>query len=238
MVSSGTAELLEHGVAVLPGVFPKDLLLRLRASAEACFSAIESGAVPATGAGYRFTPFSYSVLVAALLEFGASREEIAGPARSVNGEVVNGMLPETAVCHLDESWVRKRFAPSHAPRHYQPNRWHQDGGLGVSFPADPEAMAPMTQLLTCWVPLHDCGKHCPGLEFVRHRLDRLLHYTELEDLSLRRRFAPEQFWAPELEFGDGLLFLAGSLHRTYTRPEMRQDRLSLEYRFFPGNVGC
>jgi hypothetical protein len=33
--------------------------------------------------------------------------------------------------------------------------------------------------------------------------------------------------------GDGVVFLNSTLHRTYTRPEMRQDRLSVEYRIFP-----
>ena len=69
---------------------------------------------------------------------------------------------------------------------------------------------------------------------MREHLTDLLHYTELDDVRLRRRFAPDRFWAPELEFGDGLLFLPGTLHRTGVRPEMELDRLSAEYRFFPG----
>ena len=92
-------------------------------------------------------------------------------------------------------------------------------------------MIPLTYLVTCWIPLHACGVDCPGLEFVRQRLDVLIHYSKLDDLSLRQRFAHEQFWAPVLESGDGLLFLSGSLHRTYVQPEMQRDRVSVEYRF-------
>ena len=88
----------------------------------------------------------------------------------------------------------------------------------------------MARLLTCWIPLQACGVDAPGLEFVRRPLDNLLHYSELDDAELRRRFEPEEFWAPALELGDGLVFLNGTLHRTYESPAMSRDRLSVEYR--------
>jgi hypothetical protein len=90
----------------------------------------------------------------------------------------------------------------------------------------------MTALLTCWIPLNACGVDSPGLEFIRSRQSGLLHFTELDDLTLRQRFSPEDFWAPELELGDCLIFLNGALHRTYAHAEMGHDRLSLEYRIF------
>jgi hypothetical protein len=68
---------------------------------------------------------------------------------------------------------------------------------------------------------------------VRRRLEALLHFTELSDETLRQRFGAEEVWAPALELGDGLLFLNGTLHRTHVGPEMRKDRLSVEYRLFP-----
>jgi hypothetical protein len=234
-LAAAMTALPEQGVVLLQGVFSKDLLLHLRESAEACFSRIAAGHTQELAAGYRFTPFSYSVLLAALLEFGvASREELVAHLAVIGlNDLLADVMAGPVDCNLDESWVRKRFAPSNAPRHYHPNTWHQDGGLGVSFGLDRESVLPMTRMLTCWVPLQACGKDSPGLEFVRHPMERLLHYTELQDLDLRQRFAPDRFWAPELEFGDALLFLAGSLHRTHVRPEMVRDRLSLEYRFFP-----
>jgi hypothetical protein len=91
----------------------------------------------------------------------------------------------------------------------------------------------MTELVTCWIPLNSCGRDSPGLEFVRSRPAGLLHFTELHHLALRERFAPEEFWAPPLNFGDGLVFLNSTLHRTHSLPEMTQDRLSVEYRIFP-----
>jgi hypothetical protein len=116
---------------------------------------------------------------------------------------------------------------------YQPNRWHQDGGLGVKFPMEPGPPLTMTRLVTCWIPLHACGDGCPRLEFVRRRMDELLHFTELDDARFRERFAPEEFWAPHLEAGDCMLFLAGCLHRTFVSEAMQSDRLSIEYRWFP-----
>jgi hypothetical protein len=92
---------------------------------------------------------------------------------------------------------------------------------------------PMTPLLTCWIPLNACGVDSPGLEFIRSPQAALLHFTELDDAALRKRFPPEEFWAPALELGDGLAFLNGTLHRTYARPEMPDNRLSVEYRIFP-----
>ena len=91
----------------------------------------------------------------------------------------------------------------------------------------------MTELLTCWIPLNPCGRDSPGLEFVRRRQPALLHFTELDDSALRQRFPPQEFWAPALELGDGLVFLNSTLHRTYARPEMRHNRLSVEYGIFP-----
>ena len=88
-------------------------------------------------------------------------------------------------------------------------------------------------MLTCWIPLDPSGVDRPGLELIRSRLNVLLPYTELDDQLLRRRFSSELFWAPELRPGDVLVFLDGCLHRTHVRPEMQNDRLSVEYRFFP-----
>jgi len=137
-------------------------------------------------------------------------------------------------CNMEQSWVRKKFAPLQAPApEYHPQSWHQDGALGVRFPLESGPVIPMTELLTCWIPLNPCGRDSPGLEFVRRRQAALVHFTELGDSVLRQRFPPQDFWAPALELGDGLVFLNSILHRTYARPEMRHNRLSVEYRIFP-----
>jgi hypothetical protein len=230
-------ELRDHGIAPLRGVFATDFLVQFREAAAQCFEAAEAGqTLPEQ---YKFNRYSHSVLLAALADFGCGMEELIAPLASPE---LDGLFVEAIggawACNMEQSWVRKKFAPSNAPtREYHPQGWHQDGALGVQFSADAasDAMAsiPMTQLLTCWISLDACGVDSPGLEFVRGRQTSLLHFSELEDASVRQRFRQEEFWAPELAFGDGLIFLNSVLHRTYIRPEMTRDRLSVEYRIFP-----
>jgi len=223
---------------VLPSAIPPEILTRLRCAAERCFAAVDpvrQVLVSPSGVSYRFSPFSHSVILNALLEFGIdSPEDLVAPL-SIEGlsELLADAMEEPVTCRLEESWVRKRFAPRNARSPYQPNVWHQDGGLGVAFGPEPDPALPMTRLLTCWLPLQSCGRNSPGLEFVRRGPESLLHYTELDDARLRQRFSPDQFWAPELLFGDVVVFLARSLHRTWVTPDMEEDRLSVEYRFFP-----
>lgn len=178
-------------------------------------------------------PFSYSISLRELVDAGVcTHSEVLAPLKTDGlAEILEESFSGVVECRLEQSFVRYRFAPRNAPRWYQPNTWHQDGGLGVAFGPDPNASFPMTQLVTCWVPLDACGRDRPGLEFVRHPMDALLHYTQLDDVTLRQRFAPAEFWAPEVQLGDGLVFLPGTLHRTFVQPEMEHDRLSIEYRF-------
>jgi len=211
--------LSEQGVTLLTGLFCPGILTRLKNSAGTL----------------GFPAISYAVPLNALEAAGIVSIAELLALLEIDGltDLLSAALPGPVQCDLQHSWLRKRFAPQNAPRLYQPNTWHQDGGLGASFTPDPASVPPMNRLLTCWIPLQDCGRDSPGLELIREPLDGLLHYTELDDLRLRQSFAPDRFWAPELELGDGLLFLPGTLHRTHVRPEMEQDRLSLEYRFFP-----
>jgi hypothetical protein len=227
-------QLREQGVAVLRGVFSKDLLIGWNEATARCFETIRTQKSPPED--YRFSPFSHSVLLTALLDFGfANSQQLVAPL-SVAGlyQLFADAMGCDWVCNMDQSWVRKKFAPALAPGPpYHPQNWHQDGALGVSFPSAPGPVIPMTPLLTCWIPLNPCGQESPGLEFIRSRQAGLLHFTELDDSALRRRFLPQEFWAPALDLGDGLVFLNSTLHRTYTRPEMQQNRLSVEYRIFP-----
>jgi hypothetical protein len=226
--------LTEHGLALLPAVLAEDSLTRLKESAARCFEAI--GMDKPLAGRYRFNRFSHSVLLTALMDFGCSgAEELVSP---LSAPGLDRLFSEAMgcewMCNMDQCWVRKKFAPLQAPDPaYNPQSWHQDGALGVRFPSESGRAVPMTELLTCWIPLTPCGRDSPGLEFICRRQGALLHFTELDDQALRQRFRPEDFRAPKLELGDVLVFLNGTLHRTYARPEMRQNRLSVEYRIFP-----
>jgi len=233
VTDDSAVELCEHGVALLRDVFPKRLLSKWEEAASRYFEAIETGRpVPDP---HQFNRFAHSAPIAALADFGCGCEELVAPLSAPGlGGLFWHALGCSWTCRVEQSWVRKKFAPRLAPGPpYHVQGWHQDGALGVQFPSESGPLISMTRLLTCWIPLHACGANSPGLEFVRRRQTGLLHFTELDDALLRRRFAPEEFLAPALEPGDGVVFLNSTLHRTYTRPEMRHNRLSVEYRLFP-----
>ncbi|KAA6463056.1 phytanoyl-CoA dioxygenase family protein [Acidobacteria bacterium AB60] len=227
--------LRREGVVVLRGVVETGFVGRLRAAAERCFAAMEAEGTDGEALRQRcgFNRFSHSALAAALLEFGCmGLAELLAPLSEPRiAEVITEAMGAGWSCWREQSWVRKKRSPMAEGKHGQAYQgWHQDGALGVRFPAEPGAEPPMTALLTCWIPLHACGVECPGLEFVRRSLKGLLHFTELDDAGLRRRFEAEDFWAPQLEAGDALIFLNGTLHRTYATVGMRWDRVSVEYR--------
>ena len=227
--------LREQGIVLLRDVFDTDILTRLKTAADGFFQAIgPEGGLPAH---YQYNRFSNSVLLPALLDFGSgSWEELLAPLSAPGlGPMFSEAMGPAWTCNREQSWVRKKFAPQLAPASgYHLQGWHQDGALGVSFPLEAGPVVPMTELLTCWIPLSPCGVEGPGLEFVRRRQPALLHFTELDDSALRRRISAQEFWAPALEFGDGLIFLNDILHRTYVRPEMGHNRMSVEYRIMPG----
>jgi hypothetical protein len=231
--------MLADGAVVLRGVFAAGSLTVLQEAATRCFEAIESDY--AAAGRYGFNPYSHSVPLDALREFGCSAEEVLAPlAAGGIGDLFWGAMGGEWICQREHCWVRKKFAPSQAPLpqyrpQYRPQNWHQDGALGVRFPPEPGPLVPMTKLLTCWIPLNACGRESPGLELIRGAQAELLHFTELGDAALRERFPPERFRAPELAFGDGLVFLNSLLHRTYVRPEMTRNRVSVEYRIFPAS---
>jgi hypothetical protein len=232
-----STQLREHGIALLRDVFAKQTLTRLKEAAVRCFEVI-SGERP-LHARYHFNPFSHSVLLTALTDFGCDNaEELVAPLSAPGLEqLFSEAIGCEGTCNMEQSWIRKKFAPLQAPAsEYHLQDWHQDGALGVSFPLQAGPAIPMTRLLTCWIPLNPCGVDSPGLEFVRRRQPALLHFSELGDSALRRRFSPHEFWSPALEFGDGLIFHNDILHRTSVRPEMSHNRLSVEYRIMPHGV--
>ena len=228
------ARLRDEGVVLLRDFFSREALTLLREAAGRCFEAIETGRPVAEP--YRFSRQAHSVVLTALLDFGiASEEELLAPlAADGLGDVFSAALSGRWHCALEHSWARKKFAPQNTPDlGYHLQDWHQDGALGARFPLQPGPLVPIRKLATCWIPLHACGRESPGLEFIRQKQAGLLHFTELNDRALRGRFGAQAFWAPELEFGDGLVFLDHILHRTHANEDMRADRLSVEYRIFP-----
>ena len=228
------ATLREEGVVLLRGCLPAAMLTRFRDAAVRCLESIEH--LECIPARYRFISQVHSLMLASLLEFGIENEgELTAPLAD-NGlvELFSDLMGVPWRCRLEHSWLRKKFAPCNAPASARPlQNWHQDGALGIQFTHEPGPPIRPVAMTTCWIPLDRCGADSPGLEFIRKLQPYLLHFTELDDALLRRRFDASHFWAPELELGDAMLFRGDVLHRTYLIPEMRADRMSIEYRIFP-----
>jgi hypothetical protein len=237
LITDSSVQLREQGIVLLRDVFRTDSLTRLKESADRFFQGIgPEGSLPEH---YQYNRFSNSALLTALMDFDCGGSEALWAALSAPGlgRLFSEAMGAGWSCNREQSWVRKKPAPGGAaPSGYHLQGWHQDGALGVRFPAERGPRVPMTELLTCWIPLNTCGVDSPGLEFVRRRQPALLHFTELDDSALRQRFSPQEFWTPALEFGDGLIFRNDILHRTSVREEMRRDRVSVEYRIMPGPV--
>ena len=223
-----------EGVVLLRNSFAQEPLKRLCEAATRCFAALDSGnPIPER---YAFNPHAHSVRLASLLDFGIESEQALLAPLSTDrlGVMFSCLLGGPWRCRLEHSWARKKFAPRNAPASgYHLQDWHQDGALGAQFPPAPGPAIPATSLATCWIPLNACGRESPGLEFICNPPPVLLHFTELDDARLRRRFFPSAFWAPALEFGDGLVFRNTVLHRTHVDGDMCSDRISVEYRIFP-----
>jgi hypothetical protein len=231
-------QLREQGIVLLKGIFAAASLVRLNEAAARCFGAIATGrSLPDH---YQFSQSSHSVNIKALSDFGLDdAEELVAPLCAPGLEpLLSEAMGCKWICNVEQAWLRKKFAPHLAPSaRYHIQDWHQDGALGVRFPIEPGPAIPMTELLTCWIPLNACGMDSPGLEFIRCRQAGLLHFTELNDATLGARFSAKYFWAPELALGDGLVFRNDILHRTYVRPDMQHNRLSVEYRIFCQETG-
>src|SRR4051812_4182169 len=136
--------------------------------------------------GAAFSPAEVTAILSALL---------SGPA----GEWLQANLGEALVCDLDQSWIRRQYAPPNYPSFHATHGWHQDGALAFDFQAHPDGQFPSDALLpmvTCWIALNSCGADAPGLELVSTRLENLLPPAQLTPESVPARFAPEEFWKP------------------------------------------
>jgi hypothetical protein len=162
--------------------------------------------------------------------------------RAVDGLVVEDVLAQVdldlgplTACDVDQCWVRRQYAPRHAPAHHAPHSWHQDGALKFDFvahvgrPAPPDALL---EMLTCWIALTPCGDDAPGLEFVGETVPQLLAPQELTAEQVGSRYPVAAFHRPTMNAGDALLLRGDTLHRTHVAPSMTRDRTSLELRFF------
>ena len=239
--------LQKHGAVHLPSALDKSRLTTIATAADGCFTNIER-LIQRHGARqvkdylpvkYLYLERSTSLSPIALDDYQNDiKENILDIfSNSAGMSLLVEMLGGDIVCNHTKSRVAKQYAPVNYHSLHSPNSWHQDGALGVPFPNRDSSKssqffsANMTQMVICWIPLVDCLGDCPGLQLVRKPLERLLHYEYLNDSELEKIFEPNEFWVPQLKFGDMLIFLNGTLHRTFVTDTMKNNRTSIELRF-------
>lgn len=248
--------LKHYGVVLLKGILDSNRLSLVAQSATQCFSRIEqiiheqgveyvSNYVPSY---YFFNARSTSMSLFALDDYqminpfeNISQQILSILVNSLAYQVLIDVIDNSLLFNLSQAWVRKQYALSHYHALHSPHSWHQDGALGVTFQrsfdsgTNDYSSEPLTPLITCWIPLTDCGRDRPGLQLIRRNLNQLLHYECLNEVKLRQLFAPNEFWSPEMTLGDILIFLNGTLHKTYVTKAMTKDRISLELRVMSAN---
>jgi len=236
-------DLMRQGVSLVRSALPPALIAQWREIADRQYARIESIEQREGLEGVRrWLPPSQHYLP------NVSSVSIQGVYAESDWQMILEALAETSlrtmielelggpfVCDLDRAWVRRQYAIHRRPSGHAPHSWHQDGAL--LYPFDPtEAEAPavdgLLRMVTCWLALTQCGCQAPGLEFVLERLESLHTPSALTDDRLRTQYSAEQFWAPELEPGNAVIFSGGTLHRTQAEPQMQADRTSIELRFF------
>ena len=147
-------------------------------------------------------------------------------------------LGKTQHLLVDQCWARHQRPPQRREAGQTPHSWHQDGALGFDFlrQLPPYAPGSLRRLLTCWVPLVDCGEgRAPSLAWFDPPWPELLAPASLRDdhiASVMNRLVPgAQCEHATMQAGDGLLFGGGAVHRTHATADMPHDRISLELRW-------
>ena len=139
-----------------------------------------------------------------------------------------------------QCWARHQRPPQRRAPGQAPHSWHQDGALGFDFlqHLPPYGPAALRRMLTCWMPLVDCGEgRSPSLAWFEPPWPELLPPADLNEdhiATVMARLAPgARVHHAVMQAGDALLFGGGTVHRTHATAGMPHDRISLELRWVP-----
>lgn len=96
------------------------------------------------------------------------------------------------------------------------------------------------KLMTCFVPLGDCGAEAPGIELVEGNISRRFEHVPrgpwefaIASRDVAKLLATAAIHRPELGPGDVVVFNEHTVHATYYREDMRTARLSMDARAVP-----
>jgi Phytanoyl-CoA dioxygenase (PhyH) len=242
MIDSNSSSFDRNGLTLHKNLLPGGLIRALRSSIDSKFEQIEStmrggrSVNEVMSSPEQYVPTASSFTIGAAIPQSALDVVLARIADAPTGQWIQDELENEVACDLDQSWVRRQYAPSRYPQFHAPHGWHQDGALKFDFAAhQPPFPNALLEMVTCWITLDTCGEHAPGLEIVIQKLDGLLAPVELTNESVQKRFLAEKLWQPKMDAGDALLFPGNYLHRTHVAATMTNDRTSIELRFFMKN---
>ena len=219
--------LYDCGVALVRGLIPHDIVAEMRRETCEYFKALESG--PDTHTKWFFSTFG-NVLLEHLAAYGdgAIVYALQFLTKSALADVLYDYLDTNRITTpLGYDFVRKHAGSDQKSL----SPFHQDS---VAVPVG-------TRLLTCWVPMDDCGLESPGFEVVTKRIDdefpisetpHTNHETSEIDESVVRHAVQGRLWHPVFRTGDVLVFDGLTVHRSFVRPSMTKVRHSVELRFF------
>src|ERR1051325_3407464 len=130
-----------NGLILYRNLLPGDLIAALHAQIDSKYDQIESARRAGgfvndiVGTTERFVPTASSLTVGAAISEKTLRLVLAQIAEAPTGAWIKNELESHVVCDLDQSWVRRQYAPANYPRFHAPHGWHQDGALKFDFAA-------------------------------------------------------------------------------------------------------
>lgn len=223
--------LVTQGALIVRQALSRQRIEAWRALAEARYTEVDrvcAAQGPWTVSAALNLPFVPTASSLGLQAFGDVGREVAETLDIALGPLLEKALNGPVRPLFESAWLRRQFAPRHAPAYHAPHAWHQDGGLGFDYLHDSDLRGGLLPMVTCWIPLVACGRTAPGVAFLPHRPGTLL---SLAELAASRASAT----VPELAPGDVLVMMGDLLHRTHVTPEMTGDRISVELRFLPAD---
>ncbi len=234
MTDAAVDALRDHGVFIARRCLAPEDVNAWREAAEARYAAVDavsaqSGPWAVSAAlGLPFVPTASSLGLSAL---GALAQRITDTVANALGPAMSGALDGPFRSLGESAWLRRQFAPRHAPPHHAPHAWHQDGGLGFDYLGDADLADGLLPMVTCWCPLVPCGEDAPGMAYLPHRPRTLLSLARLAGVS-------QEAVTPRLGPGDVLMMMGDLVHRTHVAEAMSRDRISVELRFVPADHPC
>ena len=133
--------LLHDGIILCRSILAREHVTKWKCASDARYHDFEmerrngNSASITTIAGTRecFVPTASSFTIGALGSERNVSELLKSISAGVAGMWIRNILGWRLLCNVDQSWVRRQYAPSRYPPLHAPHGWHQDGALKFDF---------------------------------------------------------------------------------------------------------